>query len=33
LGPAEQRRIDDYCRGALAALGCDFPYDEAFARR
>jgi hypothetical protein len=32
LGPAEQRRIDDYWRAELERLGCDFPYDEAFGR-
>ncbi len=31
LSPADQRRIDDYCRAELAGLGCDFPYDVAFA--
>ncbi len=30
LTPAEQRRIDDYCRADLLRLGCDFPYDDAF---
>ena len=32
LTPEQQRRIDDYCRGELVRLGCDFPYDEAFGR-
>ena len=31
LSIADQRRIDDYCRAELARLGCDFPYDAAFA--
>ena len=31
LTPAEQQRIDDYCRADLVRLGCDFPYDDAFA--
>ena len=26
----QQQRIDDYWRAELAALGCDFAYDEAF---
>jgi hypothetical protein len=26
-----KRRIDDVCRARLAELGCDFPYDAAFA--
>jgi len=30
IGPADQRRIDDYWRAELARLGSDFPYDEAF---
>ncbi|MEM7117228.1 MAG: sulfotransferase domain-containing protein, partial [Chloroflexota bacterium] len=28
LSPAQQQRIDDYCRAGLQALGSDFPYDE-----
>lgn len=32
LSAEQQRRIDDYWRAELAALGCDFPYDEAFGR-
>ena len=27
-----ERRIDDACRARLVELGCDFPYDRAFAR-
>ena len=30
LTPEQQRRIDDHCRGELARLGCDFPYDAFF---
>lgn len=30
LSPADQKRIDDYCRGELERLGNDFPYDAAF---
>jgi len=33
LTPAQQQRIDDHCRAELQRLGCDFPYDEAFASR
>ncbi|HUL81840.1 MAG TPA: sulfotransferase domain-containing protein [Gammaproteobacteria bacterium] len=32
LSPELERRIDDVCRARLVELGCDFPYDEAFAR-
>ena len=28
LTPAQQRRIDDYCRAELRRLGSDFPYEE-----
>lgn len=31
LSTEDQRRIDDYWRRELIRLGCDFPYDEAFA--
>jgi hypothetical protein len=31
LTPELQRKIDDHCRSELRRLGCDFPYDEAFA--
>jgi hypothetical protein len=31
LSPAQQQRIDDYWRAELERLGCDFPYDQAFA--
>ncbi len=31
LSPALQQRIDDHCRAELKRLGCDFPYDDAFA--
>jgi Sulfotransferase domain len=31
LTPELQQRIDDHCRAELKRLGCDFPYDEAFA--
>ncbi len=30
LTPEQQWRIDEYWRGELKRLGCDFPYDEAF---
>jgi aryl sulfotransferase len=30
LTPAQQQRIDDYCRAELERLGCDFPYDAAY---
>ena len=30
ISAAQQRRIDDYWRGQLAGLGCDFPYDAQF---
>ena len=30
LTTEQQRRIDDYCRGELERIGCDFPYDAAF---
>jgi aryl sulfotransferase len=30
LSAAQQQRTDDYWRGELRRLGCDFPYDEAF---
>jgi hypothetical protein len=33
LSSAQQRRVDDYFRAELLRLGCDFPYDEAFAQR
>jgi aryl sulfotransferase len=33
LSTKMQRRIDDHCRGELQALGCDFPYDQAFVKR
>lgn len=33
LLPALQKRIDDYFRGELKRLKCDFPYDEAFSLR
>jgi hypothetical protein len=32
LSAALQERIDDHCRSELRRLGCDFPYDAAFAR-
>jgi len=32
LTPALQERIDDHCRAGLKRLGCDFPYDAAFAK-
>lgn len=31
LTPEQQKRIDDYWRGELERLGCDFPYDKAFS--
>jgi Sulfotransferase domain len=31
LTPALQQKIDDHFRAELKGLGCDFPYDEAFA--
>jgi hypothetical protein len=31
LSAEQQRRIDDYWRAELERLGCDFPYDQAFA--
>lgn len=31
LTPAQQQRIDTYCRAELAKLGSDFPYDTLFA--
>ena len=31
LTPALQQRVDDHFRAELRRLGCDFPYDEAFA--
>jgi hypothetical protein len=31
ISAADQRRIDDYWRAELRRLGCDFPYDAAFA--
>lgn len=30
LTPAQQARIDDWCRARLAALGSDFPYDDFY---
>jgi hypothetical protein len=33
LSRALQQRVDDHCRNELKRLGCDFPYDEAFATR
>lgn len=33
LTPAQQNRIDEHWRAELARLGCDFPYDQAFAKR
>lgn len=30
LSPKQRKKIDDACRAQLAALGSDFPYDEAF---
>lgn len=30
LAPAQQHRIDEYCRTQLLQLGCDFPYEEMF---
>jgi hypothetical protein len=32
LSAEQQQRIDDYWQTELAALGCDFPYEEAFGR-
>ena len=32
LSFAQQRQVDDHFRAELLRLGCDFPYDEAFAR-
>lgn len=32
LTRAQQLRIDDYMRAELSRRGCDFPYDEQFAR-
>jgi hypothetical protein len=31
LSAKQQRRIDDYWRAELERIGCDFPYDAAFA--
>jgi hypothetical protein len=31
LTPAMQKHIDDNCRAELRQLGCDFPFDQAFA--
>ena len=31
LSAEQQRRIDDYWRAELVRIGCDFPYDAAFA--
>ena len=33
LTPDQQRRIDEHCRGELARLGCDFPYDAEYGVR
>jgi len=33
LTPEQRWRIDEYWRGELKRLGCDFPYDEAFGLR
>jgi hypothetical protein len=32
LSAEQQQRIDDYWQAELTALGCDFPYAEAFGR-
>ena len=32
ITPAQQRRIDDYCRRNLLDLACDFPYDEYYGK-
>lgn len=32
LTPAQQARIDDWCKAGLAGIGSSFPYDEYFRR-